>query len=141
VKKVLAFMLVMFSVSAFAQQQCVCTAGCKIASDPFPLTGPQPSTCNVYKAGTVIASGSAVLANTIPTSNGTVCVPASTTYNAGPAGSLACLVPIPAQPTGNVTLTMTGVNSQGESAQSASFSFQSVSSLAPPSPTGLRVSP
>lgn len=114
---------------AYAQSpSCICTAGCRIASDPFAVNADAPTSCSVKKAGTVIATSATVLSNTIPTSNTAVCLPADTTYVPGPPGSVACLVAIPPQPAGAVALVMTAINAKGGT-DSPIFTFQSVSSI------------
>lgn len=139
--------LVMYSQLSDAQtQQCVCTAGCDIASDPYPpatATVGQPTTCTVYKAGVQIGTGAVVPSTSIPTSNAASCLPSSATYNPGPAGSVACKVTIPAQPVGNVTLTMRASNAAGSSPDSAAWTFANVAFLpvTPAAPTGLRLTP
>lgn len=138
-RKLALVALLLFASEAVAQQQCVCTAGCKIASDPYPPSGPTPTSCTVYKAGVAIANSPFANSSTIPASNATVCSPASPTYPVI-AGGIACEVVIPAQPAGSVTLTMTATNAQGESAQSAAFTFTSVAVLltVPGTPVNLR---
>lgn len=127
--RILLFTLALFTFSvAAAQQQCICTAGCKIASDPYPQAGPQPTSCAVYKAGVQIATAPVVASTTIPVSNASVCFPASAPY-VQVAGAVSCEVLIPPQPAGAVTLTMTATNIVGETAQSAPYTFQSVSAL------------
>lgn len=131
---------------ASAQQQCVCTSGCDIASDSYPpatQTVGQPTTCAVFKAGTQIGSGAVVPSTSIPTNNASVCLPSSAPYNPGPAGSVACKVTIPAQALGNVTLTMRASNAAGSSPDSAAWTLANVAFLPviPAAPTGLRVSP
>jgi hypothetical protein len=121
---------VIFAGISYAQAaQCVCTTGCKIASDPYPPGTGQPTSCAVYKAGLQIGTSPTVASTTIPTSNASVCAPASATYNPGVAGSVACQVTIPGQPAGNVTITMRAANAAGETADSAAFTFQSVAAL------------
>ena len=141
-KIILNFALIaigLFSFLGNAQAaNCLCTAttGCKIVSDPYPAGTSQPTTCTIYKAGVVVASAPVVQSSTIPASNAMVCQPASPAYSPGSAGSVACLVPIPAQSLGNVMLTMTATNAAGESAQSVPFVFVNVATLAtlPPVP-------
>jgi len=123
------FVLTLCASSALAQQSCLCTAGCKLASDPYPAGAGQPTTCTVYKGGVSIASGSVVASSTIATSNGTVCLPASAPYVPGPSTNVSCEVTIPAQVAGAVTITMTASDGAGESSQSAPYTFQSVSIL------------
>ena len=135
--------LLLVSGFAWGQQSCVCTAGCKIASDPFPAGTGSPTSCTVYKGGVLIGTGATVASSTIPLTNATTCLPPSSVYVAGPVGSVACLVTIPAQPAGSVTLTATATSAAGESVQSAPFVFVSVAALptVPTAPTGIRVSP
>lgn len=133
--------LVAFTFAASAQQLCVCTAGCKIASDPYPPGLDQPTSCTVYKGGVQIGTGAVVDSSTIPVSNATTCLPSSAAYVPGPAGSKACFVQIPAQPANSlVTTTTTASNARGESGPSAPYSFQSVAALpvVPPTPTNTR---
>jgi len=128
----LAFIALSFSGYVQAAS-CLCsTTGCKIVSDPYPAGADQPTTCTVYKAGVVVASAPVVQSSTVPASNAAICQPASPAYSPGPAGSVACLVPIPAQLLGSVTLTMTASNADGTSAQSAPFVFTNVATLPPP---------
>jgi hypothetical protein len=128
------------STSIAAQQLCVCTTGCKIASDPYPPGAAQPTSCTIYKGGVAIASSPTVLSTTIPTNNASVCMPASSTYLPGVAGSVACQVVIPAQVAGSVTVTMTATNGAGETAASTPLVFTSVAALPvlPPVPANLR---
>lgn len=137
--RLIAFALLLISTSSVAAQSCICTAGCKIVSDPYPPGTGQPASCTVYK-GSAIASAPVVLSSTVPLNNNTVCLPASQTYVPGVAGSVSCMVTIPAQAAGNVTLTMTATNGAGETAQSSLFTFQSVSALPtlPQVPVNLR---
>jgi hypothetical protein len=124
-------LLALFAAPAFAQAaNCLCTAGCKLASDPYTAGTSQPTTCTVYKAGVNIGSGPVVASSTIPLSNAAVCQPASAAYVPGPSTNVSCLVTIPAQAAGNVTVTMTASNAAGESAQTSPFSFNSVAALA-----------
>jgi hypothetical protein len=133
-------LLLMVSSAAAAQQMCICTAGCKIAADPYPPGSGQPTLCTVYKGGVAIGSSSVVASNTIPLSNATVCLPANTAYSPGVAGSVACQVPIPGQAAGLVTVTMRASNGVGETADSAAYTFQSVSAFPtlPQVPVNLR---
>jgi hypothetical protein len=135
--------LALIAAPAFAQAaNCLCTTGCRIASDPYPTGTAQPTTCTVYKAGVNIGSGAVVASSTIPLSNAANCQPASAAYVPGPAGNVSCLVSIPAQAAGTtVTLTMTATSAAGESAQSSPFSFVSVAALAtiPSAPANPRV--
>lgn len=140
-KILVAFAVMVFTAgAAAAQQACVCTSGCKIVADAYPPGPNQPTSCNVYKGGSVIGSALVVFSNTVPANNANVCLPASGTYNAGVAGSVACMVPIPAQAAGAVTVTMSAANGAGETAQSAPYTFQSVSTLPtlPQVPVNLR---
>jgi hypothetical protein len=137
-----AALLLFAAHSAAAQQVCLTTTGAKIASDPFPLTGTQPTSCTVYKGGISIATGFTVLSSSIPSSNAGTCLPPSPTYLPGPAGSVACNVTIPAQPAGTVTVTMTASAGGVEGPQSAPFTFVSAAAFSPPpAPTNLRVIP
>jgi hypothetical protein len=139
--RIIFLILFLLSGLASAQQQCICTAGCKIASDPYPPGIGQPTTCSVKIGGVVVASASVVASSTIPLSNASVCLPASGTYNPGVTGSVACQVPIAAQANGStVTVIMNASNAAGLSVDSAAFSFQSVSALAtvPQVPMNLR---
>ena len=139
-----ALLLLAISESVAAQQSCLATTGtAQITSDPFVTGANQPTSCTVYKAGVSIASGATVASSTIPTSNATVCTPASATYVPGPATNVSCLVTIPAQPVGSVTLTMTASSAAGEGPQSAPFTFTSVGTLPvlPSAPTNLRLVP
>ena len=139
-------LLALLPALALAQtpQRCICVNGCSVASDPVPGGLPDsPTACNIYKPGTAtpIASAPTVLSSTIPLSNASTCFPASVNYVPGPAGSVAGLVPIPAQPAGTlVTFTGTFIEPAGETAQSAPLTFQSVAALPVLSgpPTGLR---
>ena len=143
-RKIICAGLLLFSVgAASAQQTCLTVSGAThVASDPFPTTGVQPTSCSVYKGGSVIATGLVVLANTLPSSNAGTCAPPSPTYPAGGIGAVACSVSIPAQPVGSVTLTMTASASGVEGPQSAPFTFTSASVFSPPpAPTNLRVIP
>lgn len=122
---------------------CLCTAGCKITSDPYLPGADVPETCTVYKAGVAVASAPVVPSLSIPSSNSSVCAPSSGMYNQGPVGAVSCLVTIPAQAAGAVTVTMTASNALGESPPSAPFTFTNVAVLpkAPPATTNLRVTP
>ncbi len=131
-------------MTSAAAQSCICTAGCKIASDPYPPGNNQPDQCEVRKGGVLIGTAPVVLSANIPLNNNTVCTPQSTTYVPGAAGSVACLVTIPAQPVGSVTVVMRATNLIGASADSSAFTFSSVSQIptaVPAVPVGLRVSP
>jgi hypothetical protein len=131
-------------VQAQSNPNCICNNGCKIASDPFPPPAAvQPVTCTVLKSGVAIATGPVVASTTIPNGNGTVCQPSSAPYAPGVAGSVACLVTIPAQPVGTVTLVMTATNAAGTTAASAPFAFVSVAALStlPPVPVIHGVAP
>jgi len=142
-KRLLVALLAVLAVPAFAQAaNCLCTSGCRIASDPYPSGTAQPTSCTVYKAGVSIGTGATVASSTIPLSNAANCQPASAAYVPGPAGNVSCLVTIPAQAAGTtVTLTMTATSAAGESAQSSPFSFVSVAALAtiPSPPANQRV--
>lgn len=125
---------------------CICTAGCKIASGPFAVNPDAPTSCSVKNAaGAIIGTSATVLSNTIPLNNSTVCIPGDAAYVPGPAGSVACLVSIPAQPLNTtVSVTMFANNAKGPSADSTALTFQSVSAIPsnPPAvPVGVRVSP
>ena len=140
------FLALIAAIPAHAQAaNCICTGtGCKVASDPYPPPASgQPTTCTVYKAGVAIGTGPVVPSTQIAASNGSVCQPASANYNPGAAGSVSCLVSIPAQPSGNVTLTMSGTNAAGESAQSVPFTFANVAAISslPTAPTNPRITP
>jgi hypothetical protein len=141
-KHILVFaFLVLATTAAVAQgASCVCTAGCKIAANSYPPGPDQPTACEVFKAGTQIASGPVVASSTIPVSNAGVCQPASAPYVPGVAGSVSCEVTIPPQAAGPVTITMRASNAAGESADSTAYTFQSVSALPiiPQVPVNLR---
>lgn len=136
----LALATMLFLTHAVAAQQCVCTSGCRIASDPYPPTASQPTLCSVYKSGVFVNSANVVPSTNIAASNAAVCQPASAAYSPGPAGSVSCEVTIPAQPAGNVTITMRASNAAGETGDSTPYTFQSVSTLAvlPQVPVNLR---
>lgn len=139
------FVALLSAGAVSAQQVCLTTTSAKIASDPFPLTGTQPTSCSVYKPSVSttnpIATGLVVLSNTIPASNAGTCIPPSPIYVPGPAGSVACQVTIPAQPAGSVTLTMTSSAGGVESPQSAPFTYVSAVTFTLPAPANLRVIP
>jgi len=139
--KKLILILTFIPCIAFAQQQCVCVGGCKVASAPYPAGIAQPTSCAIYKNGVQIASGPVVASSSIPLSNASICLPADTPYSPGPTGSVSCLVAIPPQVACNVTLTGTASDAAGESAQSAPFTFVSVAALptVPTPPTAWRV--
>jgi hypothetical protein len=143
--KKLLLIALLFSSGAFAQQVCLTTTGtAQITSDPYPNTGRFPTSCNLYKPSqspTVpIATGLVAPSSSIPSTN--ICLPPNATYIPGPTTNVSCLVTIPAQPAGSVTLTMTAVDALGESAQSAPITFISAASLPTlPAPTNLRVIP
>lgn len=141
--KLLLAALLLICAAASAQPVCVCTAGCKIVSDPYPSTGPLPTICTVYKAGAFVNSATPVASNNISVSNASVCSPASATYNPGPAGSLSCSVMIPAQAAGTVTLTMTAGNATTAETAPTTITFISAALLpvALSQPANLRVSP
>jgi hypothetical protein len=134
-------------VQAQTTQQCVCTSGCKIASDPFPTTGLQPTKCTAYSMpGRVsLATGNVVAATSIASSNSLVCLPPDAAYSPGASGAVACLVTIPAQPANsNVTVVITTCcdNAGKESGDSVALTFQSVQNIAPaPVPLKPRVTP
>jgi hypothetical protein len=141
----LIFLALLLGAHAVAAQtqQCLCTAGCKVVSGAYAAGTSQPTSCNIYKAGTLLVSGSMVASTTIPTNNASVCQPADPAYNPGTAGSMACVANIPAQAAGTtVALTVRGVNGAGEALDGAVLTFQSVSALptVPPAST-LRVTP
>lgn len=149
----LFLVLLLFAPLTAAQpvQQCVCVAGCKIASAPMldPVHG-APTSCTIYQmpARTQLAAGATVDATTasggIPVGNSLACLPADANYIYGPTGSRACLVMIPPQPAGS-TLTYVATftyGAAGESGDSTPDTFQSVQTLPKPSvPVGLRVVP
>jgi hypothetical protein len=138
-------LLLFLAPVAAAQQQCVCTAGCKIASDPYPppaVNQPdsRPTSCTVTVGGAIV-NAPVVASSTILLSNSSICSPASSTYVPGVVGSVACLVAIPSQANGTtVTATMTATNVKGETLPSAPYTFQSVSALTvlPSVPVNLR---
>ena len=134
------FNLCIYSM-AYAQQQCVCTSGCKIAvwNPAWPASGPSIATsCTVYKGASAIGTGASIAGATL--NNAGVCFPADPSTL---PPTTMCLVTIPAQPTGTVTVTATVTNAAAESPQSPPFSFVSVSALATilPAPTNQRVVP
>jgi hypothetical protein len=138
----LLFVALLFTVTAVAAQpSCLCTAGCKISADAYSAGTAQPTSCTVYKAGVNIGTGAVVASSTIPLSNAAVCTPASPTYVPGPGTNVSCLVTIPAQAAGQITLAMTASNAAGESSQSSPFVFNSVAALPtiPAPPGNLRV--
>lgn len=125
----------LFAPAAFAVDQCVCTSGCKILTNILTGAANQtPTTCNVYSMPGHALIGTAPVvdatsAGPIPPNNSTTCIP-SQNFSYGAAGSLACLVPIPAQPAGtSPTVVATTANVAGESADSTAYTFQSVPSL------------
>lgn len=140
--KTLAIALLFAASSvAAAQQQCVCTAGCKIAvwNNTYPTTGGSvPTSCTIYKAGAPIATGTWVAGAAL--NNAGTCLPADAPVT--PTAGM-CVPTIPAQAAGTVTLTATATNAAGETAQSTPFVFVSVGALATilPAPTNLRVVP
>ncbi len=132
--RILLFALALLPLSATAQAvpACVCSGptGCKVASNPYPPSPDQPTQCEVWKGGAVIASGPTVLSSTVPLNNNTVCIPANAAYSPGVAGSVACLVTIPTQPNGaTVVLTMKAINLLGDNGLSGPYTFQSVSAI------------
>lgn len=142
------FLLLLFTLvaaPAAAQQMCLCatSAGCKVASGAWPNDASAPTSCNIYKAGTKIATGTIGPASSVPTNNAASCSPADPPYNPGAAGAVACIATIPQQAVGTtVSLTVRGVNAAGEAPDGTVLSFQSVSSLPTvPASTGLRVTP
>jgi hypothetical protein len=125
---------------AVAAQQCICTAGCDIASDPFPPGPNQPTACTLTRNGVIVGSFPVVLSSTIPLSNAASCMPASATYVPGPVGSVACLMTLPPLVPGTYTLTASAGNAAGVSPASAPFVFDSVAALPtiPIAPANLR---
>lgn len=108
------FVAMMLCAAAYAAPKANCTTSCTIASDPFPLTGTQPTSCKLYNGTTVVAQ-SAVVSG------------AQTTPGA-PAGSVACAV-VATFPAGSYTVTMSSATATAESAKSAPFQFDSVAGL------------
>jgi hypothetical protein len=144
-KKSLLLLIMLFApLAAAAQQNCVCNSGCKIASDPYSPGTNQPTSCSAYKPGSpdvLLGSAATALSSTI-VGMPNVCQPANGAYNPGVAGSVSCLVAIPPQTAGTlVTVVERAANAAGETANSAQFTFQSVSALAtlPSVPLNLRV--
>ena len=130
-------LIVGFSLLAIAAEaqaaSCICTAGCEIASSPFAVNADAPDTCTIKKGGVVIGTASTVDASSsaggISASNAAVCLPADVPYVYGPPGSKACLVAIPGQPVGPVTLTQTATNAKGTTGDSVPFTFSVVSQI------------
>ena len=141
----IAFMVLLASFAANAQavQQCICTAGCKVASNAYVNDASAPTSCNFYKSGVLVTAGAMVSSGTIPLANSTVCTPGDAPYVPGPAGSLACVGNIPAQADkSTVALTVRGVNGAGEALDGGVLTFQSVSQLPTVPPVkAMRVTP
>lgn len=108
------FIALVLSISVQAAPKVNCTTSCTIASDPFPLTGSQPTSCKLYN-GTTLVAQSAV-------------VPGAQTTPGAPAGSVACAV-VATFPQGSYTVTMSSADATQESAKSAPFQFDSVAAL------------
>lgn len=129
-RNLVAGALLLFASSAVAaqNQQCVCTNGCKVAvwNNSWPQLGTQnaPTACTIKKAGAAIGTSAAVAPG--PLNNSTVCFPADSSVT--PLGPM-CIVPIPAQNSGTVTLTSTATFAAGESGDSPPFVFVSVAAL------------
>lgn len=133
-KRLIALALLAFAAPSFAQAaSCICTAGCKVASAPFAVNADAPDTCTVKKGGVAIATSVTVDASSaaggISASNATVCLAADPPYVYGPAGSKACLVGIPPQPVGSVTVTLFATNAKGSTADSVPLTFSVVSQI------------
>lgn len=115
-------------VAAAQTQQCICTNGCNIAvwNNSWPQLGTQnaPTACTIKKAGSAIGTSAAVAP--APLNNSTICFPSDTTTT--PVGPM-CIVPIPAQNSGTVTLTATATFAAGVSPDSSPFVFVSVAAL------------
>ncbi len=129
-RNLVAGALMLFAAGAVAaqNQQCVCTTGCKIAvwNNNWAALGTQnaPTACTIKKGGSSIGTAPAVAGAAL--SNSGVCFPAdSQTTPIGPM----CIVSIPAQSSGTVTLAATATFAAGESAESPPFVFVSVVAL------------
>lgn len=138
IKTLLALALVLVASVCFAQvPTCVCDKGCTVVSDPFPLTGPQPQWCTIYKLDgtTFVAGGKGVSPvvpfDSVPATNAGRCQPV-TTMPAAPAGSVVCSVTLPPQPIGVVTLmARAGADGMAES-DTAPLQFNNVAALPVP---------
>lgn len=125
-------------------QQCLCTAasnGCDITADPYAGgVDTTPTYCSLYNGVTLIATAPLVASSTIPIANTGRCLPANINYVAGPASNVSCLVHLPPQPVGNVTVSLVAGNASGESV-SAPFTFTNVAFLPkrPPATTNIRI--
>jgi hypothetical protein len=128
------------SFPAFAQNTiCTCSPNCTIVADPYtPATG-VPTSCTLYRNGTLVATAPPVDSSTLVGLQG-ACLPAPPPYPAAPVGSKTCAVQATLAP-GTYAMTMTATNAAGTSGVSLPFNVDIVTALptVPPVPTGLRM--
>jgi hypothetical protein len=137
---VVGLLALVVSIPAFAQNvQCTCSPDCTIVADPYtPSTG-VPTSCTLYRNGTLVATAPPVDSSTLAGLTG-ACLPAPPPYPTAPAGSKTCAVRATLAP-GTYAMTMTATNLAGTSPVSLPFNVDIVTALAtvPPTPTGLRM--
>lgn len=137
---VVALLMAMsWSLDVLAQQSCVCTNGCRIIYGTIPADSPAKY-CSLYVSpARWIAVGSFVAASSVAVmaANDSICAPADPPF-AYNIGDQACIVRLPPQPVGSVSVYMTLLDSGYVNERTAigqPLTFNNVTALPAPPPT------